>query len=286
MLLLSYLHDPDDLFIPLLSRIIIPDELKGSIVAVSPDTTEEVKKRVIELGFEVIEGGLYGQARINCLKYAINNKNNDFFFVCDFDKLLHWLENNPSELISILEDKPTYDMTIIARSSRALSTYPETWVQTEQIATKILAKIIKQNVDFMNGPSILSSKAAENIANNAVETGVGSCVEFCLLTYQKGFSIGNYEVDSLSWEDPDRYTILIKDARSFEDWKYDTYHSLYEWRKRVSFLHTQVEVMIRLVEEPVNPKFPSVQNRFFEGNGKGKILSSTNKSDFTLEEEN
>jgi hypothetical protein len=265
MLLLSYLHDPDDLFVPLLSELTIPDELKGSIVAISPTTTSKVRGIVERLGFEIIEGGAYGTARHNCLKYALVKSKEQFLFVCDFDKLLHWLKMNPLELITMLKNTPKYDMTIIARSSRALATYPETWVQTEHIATRILAKIIKQNVDFMNGPCVLSLQAAQNIAKNARETGMGSCVEFCLLTYQKGLSIGNYEVDSLTWEDPERYSTLIKSAPSFEDWKYDTYHSLYEWRKRVSFLHTQVEVMIRLAEEPVNPKFPSVHNKFFEG---------------------
>ena len=264
MLLVSYLHDPDDLFLPLLSKLELPEELKGSVVAISPTTTDTVRDTVKALGFEVIEGGLYGTARLNCLKYALDSSNDQFFFICDFDKLLHWMRTNPGELTAMINATPKYDMTMIARSTRALATYPETWVQTEQIAMRIMAKIIKQNVDFMNGPCILSVPAAKNILAGAVETGVGSCTEFCLLTYQKGLSIGNYEVDSLTWEDPDRYDSLIKDAQSFDDWKYDTYHSLYEWRKRVSFLHTQVEVMIRLVEEPVNPKFPSVHNRFFE----------------------
>jgi hypothetical protein len=265
MLLLSYIHDPDDLFLPLLTNLSVPEMVKGSVVAVSPTTTLKVVNTLKGLGFEIIEGGLYGVARIKCLKHALAKRKDGFFFICDFDKLLHWILIDPAELTKLTQEIPKYDMTVIARSSKALATYPETWARTEHIATRILAKIIKQNVDFMNGPCILSYAAADNIIVKAKETGVGSCAEFCLLTFQAGLTIGNLEVDSLTWEDPERYEALIKKFSSFEDWKYDTYHSLYEWRKRVSFLHTQVEVMIRLSEEPDNPKFPSVHNRFFEG---------------------
>lgn len=264
MKLFSLFHDPDNLFVPLLSNFAIPAELNGSVVAVSPATTKKSKDLIEKLGFKTIKGGFYGTARLNILKHVLSKRDNDHFIICDFDKLIHWLNTNPNEFLKILKGKPMFDITFIARSARALSTYPETWVQTEQIATRVLTKIIKQNVDFMNGPCILSHEAAEIISKSAAETGVGSCVEFCLLAFQAGLSIGNLEVDGLTWEDPERYSLLIKKAKSFEDWKYDTYHSLYEWRKRVEFLHKQVDVMIRLTEEPINPKYPAVHNITFE----------------------
>jgi hypothetical protein len=49
----------------------------------------------------------------------------------------------------------------------------------------------------------------------------------------------------------------IQESGNFEVWKEKTFDSLYEWRKRIEFLHRQVEVMIRLTREPINPKFPS-----------------------------
>jgi hypothetical protein len=180
--------------------------------------------------------------------------------------MLHWLKNKPHEFSSIINIKPKADLTVIARSARALSTYPETWQQTEAIAMRILTKITKRHLDFMNGPSILSPDAAKVISQNGIEKGVGSCVEFCMLVNQAGLSLENLEVDGLTWEDPDRYIKLIKQADTFDDWKYDTYHSLYEWRKRVDFLNKQVEVMIRLSEEPINPKYPVVHNKTLEFN--------------------
>ncbi|MFC1722262.1 hypothetical protein ACFL0C_01290 [Patescibacteria group bacterium] len=266
MQFLSYLHDPDNLYLPLLDNTIIPNELIGTTVAVSGNTTTEVKTKVKEMGFNVIEGGLYGIARIKLLKYALENLKDEFYFVCDFDKFLHWVQTNREELESILDKVPTYDLTIIARSDRAISTYPETWTKTERIASRILAKITNQYLDFMNGPSILSNTAANLVVENAQEKGVGSCVEFCVISHQAGLTIGAWKVDGLTWEDPDRYKKLIDSSKSYDDWKYDTFHSLYEWRKRVDFLHAQVKVMIRLTEEPINPKYPAVQNKTFQPN--------------------
>lgn len=266
MKLLSYLHDPDNLYVPLLENADIPQEIEGTVVAVSEETTDRVISMVDNLGFKIVKGGSYGTARLNSLKSSLNGgtDEDEFFFVCDFDKLLHWLEKDREELLKVLNSTPKNDVTVVGRSIRALSTYPETWVETEDIAIRVLAKIIKKKVDFMNGPVILSRQAAQIIADNGIETEVGSCVEFCLLPFQAGMTINSIEIDGLTWEDPDRYTKLIEEFDSFDDWKYDTYHSLYEWRKRVDFLNKQVKTMIRLTEEPVNPKFPIVHNKTYE----------------------
>ncbi len=264
MRILTYLHDPDNLYIPLIKSASFPKELEDTIIAVSPSTTPEVRDCVEKLGYTIIEGGTYGVARLNLLKYSVKNLNEKHLFVCDFDKMLHWLITEPDELIILIKQEPKNDLTVIARSSRARATYPETWTKTENIASRILAKNIKKHVDFMNGPVILNEKAAKLIVEKGKETGVGSCVEFCILAAQAKLNIENKEVDGLTWEDPDRYKQMISQSKSYDDWKYDTYHSLYEWRKRVDFLYKQVEVMIRLLEEPINPKYPSVHNKTLE----------------------
>ena len=264
MQLLTYLHDPDNLYLPIIKTTKFSATVNNSIIAISPTTTQDIRDVISKLPFEVIEGGLYGTARINLIKHAIKKTDGNNFFVCDFDKLLHWLKTNPEEFEDIFNRVITADLTVIGRSTRALATYPDTWVQTENIATSILAKITKKRLDFMNGPIILSSAAAKLIANSAKEQGVGSCAEFCLMINQANLTIENLEVDGLTWEDPDRYKQLIDRAASYDDWKYDTYNSLYEWRKRVDFLNTQVEVMIRMSEEPINPKYPVVHNRTLE----------------------
>lgn len=266
MKLLTYLHDPDNLYVPLIKSTKFTKELQQSLIAISPTTTKKVKNLISDNGFEIIKGGKYGTARLNLVKHAQKYYDDDFFFLCDFDKLIHWIKTNKVEFLSFFKNTPKYDLTVIARSSRALSTYPETWLNTESIAKRIMSKIIRQQVDFMNGPLILSKKALKFIAENGHEKGVGSCAEFCILVSQAKLTITNLEVDGLTWEDPDRYPKLIEKSKTYDDWKYDTYHSLYEWRKRVDFLNKQVEVMIRLSEEPLNPKYPVVHNKILEKN--------------------
>lgn len=264
MQILTYLHDPDDLYIDLINSLNLPNELSNGVISVSPSTTKNIKKMVKELPYERIIGGLYGESRIKLVKYAVENINSDYYLLCDFDKLVHWINTDLEELIRVTNLHLDPDVTVIARSSRALSTYPDTWIQTESIATQIMAKILKKKVDFMNGPLILNKHAVEVIANEALEQNVGSCSEFCLIANKAKLTIDNLEVDGLTWEDPDRYTKLIKQARSYDDWKYDTYYSLYEWRKRVEFLNIQVETMIRFEKEPINPKYPLVHNKTLE----------------------
>jgi hypothetical protein len=264
MQLLTYLHDPDDLYIPLINSWTHKKDLRSVTVAISPNTTGKVKKLVAELGFKTIEGGDYGIARLNLIKHALEQNNITNLLLCDFDKLVHWTNTNAAEFNELNSSDPKSDLIVIARSAKALASYPETWRQTENIATKILAKIIKQQIDFMNGPIILNKKSAQIISEKSQEQGVGSCAEFCLLAYHAGLSIENIEVEGLTWEDPDRYKKMIENYSSYDDWKYETYDSLYEWRKRVDFLNTQVRVMIRLAQEPINPKYPMVHNKTLE----------------------
>jgi len=265
MKLLTYIHDPDDLYIPLIKNTKFPKLIdKNTVIAISKTTTKNVKNLIPKLGFTQIEGGKYGTARINLLKYANSNKLKGPFLLCDFDKLIHWINTNKEEFIETFKYEPKADLTVIARSARALSTYPETWTSTEEIATRVLAKIIRKKVDFMNGPLILNEKASKIIAKNAKNTGVGSCAEFCLITNNANLLIDNLEVDGLTWEDPDRYTTMIKASKNYEDWKYNTYHSLYEWRKRILFLENQIKSMIELSNEPINPKYPIVHNKTIE----------------------
>lgn len=263
----SHFHDPDNLFIPILERNKqnIPDDVKGSVIAVTPQTTLSVYNLLKDMGFRLIEGGPYGFGRNSALKESLKDTNETTFFVCDFDKFLHWIETDNNEFVNLFSRDFKYDLNIVARSESARETYPQSWLETEYIVTKIIGKILGKNVDLMNGPFIAKRGVAEQIALNAKETGVGACAEWCLIAHLGGYSLGNISVEGLTWEDPDRYTELIKKSPSFSDWKENTFDSLYEWRKRVEFLHKQVEVMINYTKEPKNPKFPAVSSESFKG---------------------
>ncbi len=263
----SHFHDPDDLFVSILERNLnnIPDEVKGSVIAVTSQTTLKVYDLLKKMGFVLIEGGPYGYGRVAALKESLKDTAEDIFFVCDFDKFLHWIETDKNEFVSMFHRDYKYDLSVVARGEGARETYPQSWLETEYIVTKIIGKILGKNVDLMNGPFIAKRTLAELIASSAKETGVGACAEWCLIAHLNGFTLGNVSVEGLTWEDPDRYSELIKKSASFSDWKENTFDSLYEWRKRVEFLHKQVEVMIRYTKEPINPKFPAVSSEKFKG---------------------
>ncbi len=259
MRFLSHFHDPDDLFVPILERCVgkIPEEIVGSTIAVTPETTIKVYELLKKLNFKIIEGGPYGVGRMAALKSSLKDANETLFFVCDFDKMLHWIENDIDEFKSIFKLLPENDLTAIARGEKAILTYPTSWVETEFIVTRVVGKILGKEIDLMNGPYIVNRRAGETIAEFAKETGVGACAEWCLISHLHNLSVGNHFVNGLTWEDPDRYQKQIQETGNLDVWKEKTFDSLYEWRKRIEFLHRQVEVMIRLTNEPINPKFPA-----------------------------
>lgn len=265
MKFLSHFHDPDNLFVPILTELKneIPSELNKAVVALTPESTVQIYELLKEMGFKIIDGGPYGVGRMAALKQSLKDSDDDHFFVCDFDKLLHWLKTNREEFLKIMHSSPTHDMLVIARSPKIVNTYPQSWLETEMIATKIIGKILHKNVDLLNGPYVINRKTAEIIAEQGKEIGVGACAEWCLLAHLNHLTIENFEVEGLTWEDPDRFMEQIKASPNFEEWKKKNYDSLYEWRKRVEFLETQVKVMIRLTSEPINPKFPVVKKQIF-----------------------
>lgn len=260
----SYFHDPDNLFVPLLKDLVIPEEIRGSYVSVSPETTATSYNLISELGFKIVKGGPYGFGKLAALKASLANSSFEQIMICDFDKLLHWLATDKKEFLEILKSSPFGDFINIGRGDNAMKTYPRSWLDTEAIASKLMEKIIGIDIDIMNGPVVLSREAATFISEYAQETEVGACAEWCLICYQKNLKIVNLEVNGLTWEDPDRYPNAIAQLKDFDIWKEKTFDSLYEWRKRVEFLHMQVKAMIRLMHEPTNPKFPYVHNQTFK----------------------
>jgi hypothetical protein len=246
MILISTAHDIDGTFIPLLEQIRpkLSPFCKNSVVACTPATHQDTIKVLKSIGFTVIEGGSFNQGRILGLKKAMEiDPNETSFFSCCLDKLIHWLEFEENEFHETFNSLSPYGIQLLGRSEKAWSTYPQSWVQTEQIVNRLLSKKMGIDIDALTGDLIVSRNAAELICAKSVEVHAGACVEWPLMVLQHDMTVGCILVNGLSWEDADRSQSVIEAEGGLELWKEKFYEGIAEWKKRSQF---QVDMIVAL----------------------------------------
>ena len=251
---ISTVHDPEGRFIPLINQIRnhLRKNFNQAVIAHTATTSKKVISQLKKLGFNPILGGKFGESRKMVLKKALQLKSNHFF-CCDFDKIIHWILTAPEELKSLLKTKPEADFVVLGRNKTAWSSYPDSWIKTETIINRLVAKIIGIPADIYTTVYILNRQAAEVIAQNAQEKNWGACAEWPLLAYKAGLKLDHQECQGLSWEDPDRFQKEIKEAGNLELWKQIKYDSVQEWKKRLSSALEQITV----IEKFETKKLPS-----------------------------
>lgn len=244
MKILSSIHDPEAIYLPLINELKehLKQLLHNPIIAVTSATNPQIVEVLKEIGFEITEGGLYGESRISVVQAAIKSDFNLFFY-CDLDKLLHWIKFEKDEFAQLLNMQLSCDFLILSRTQKAWDTYPESWKQTESIANYLSSKVFGCEIDVYTGDVIFNRKSAEIIASQAQEKNWGSCFEFPLLAFKSGLKVDSQEVNGLSWEDPDKSQAQIEKAGGIEKWKELYFDSIDEWQKRTKSLVEQVEII-------------------------------------------
>lgn len=247
MITLSTLHDPEGIFLPLIKKVEnkLAAFFGGAIIAYTKVTDRRVLAILKDLGLVPVLSGLWGEARKKALDKALKT-NNKLFFICDFDKILHWLLVEPKEIKRILQFSPRWDLTIFGRSSQVMATYPDSWIKTESVTNCIVSQVVGFHLDILAAVLLLNRKAARVISQKAAEKSWGSCVEWPLLVHLAGLKIGFKEPRGLTWEDPDRFTKEIKKAGGLKKWKEVRYNSLEEWEKRFFSMNEQFAAIKRL----------------------------------------
>ncbi|MFC1726998.1 hypothetical protein ACFL0Y_00575 [Patescibacteria group bacterium] len=246
MFILSTLHDPEGRFLPLIKKVreklvVYPNQI---IIAYTKATDKKVIESLKKLGCQLVIGGQWGEARKRALEIALQTET-DNFFVCDFDKIFHWLEVAPKELKEILAKPLPQDFLISGRGPKVFSTYPFSWQKTEIITNYLVSKVIGFQVDVLAATFLFNRRAAKVMLNNSREKSWGACVEWPLLVHQTGLKIGYQEVRGLTWEDPDRFKKEIKKSGGLKKWQTINYDSLEEWEKRIDFLSIMFRVFKR-----------------------------------------
>lgn len=248
MKIITILHDPTNIFLPLVREIEdgLAPLLKNSIVAHTETTQKEILDWLEARGATNFIGGLFGESRISGIKKALEKDSHEnTFFVIDFDKLLHWVLLENEELQKVLQGEvlQSSDFFIFGRNETAMNTYPSSWIATESIAGRFVSEVLGLTVEPLAAVCLMNRRSALVIGEKAEEKGWASCVEWPLIVHNNNLKVEYVDAKGLTWEDPDRFQNEISEAGSLEDWIKERYDGIGEWSKRIMILNDQLSVI-------------------------------------------
>ncbi|MBI2022045.1 hypothetical protein HYS93_04185 [Candidatus Daviesbacteria bacterium] len=250
MILVSTVHDPLGIFNSLV-RDKLP-ELNSLFRSVVASVTTSTDKKLIKtlkdrLGWTIIPGAGYSEAKVAALKKALSLDEDKFFF-CDLDKILHWLEVAPRQLSKIEKIPLKVNYLILGRDRKTFATYPDSWIKTEEITNFLLSKELGVKVDALAATCLINREGAKVIVEKANGKNWESPIEWPLLIKKNGLRLGYREAKGLTWEDPDRSKAEIKRFGGITKWEEEKFDSLEEWSKRISAMYFQVKILKEIVD--------------------------------------
>jgi hypothetical protein len=136
---------------------------------------------------------------------AAEKQNNAIHYI-DFDRMLRWLETQPTEVQDIIDLISQYDCLIIGRTPEAFSTHAQALQQTETIVNAVVSFLLGQPVDVGGGSRGFSHQAALFLQQQSMlGNALGTDAEWPILLQRGGFSVGYSAAQGLTWEVPDHY---------------------------------------------------------------------------------
>jgi len=158
----------------------------------------------------------------------------------DFDHLLRWIENNPSELDRILEATAEYDCAVIGRGPKSLAALPERLASTEAMVNHIFRLTTGRSWDVMMAARSFSRLAAQAVVEGSTVDTIGNDVACPLLCKAQGLSVGYTEAEGMTYRTNVDYASNLEDARDGDP---------RAWAQRVLLAAQHVEAMVPYMEE-------------------------------------
>lgn len=219
---------------------------KSVIVVVTPETHPNTKSILSGLGFEVYEGE---DTVISTYKTALKHtstKGPEKIFSCDFDRILHWINTYPQELIKITKTSDRSDFLLIGRTARAFKTHPKTQIETESIADQLSSKLLgfRQTRDIISACWRLTPTLAETLLHLPTRNRYGFYAEWPIHAWQHADNPHYIEAEGLEWETPDRYREEIE-KMGYETWL-QSFQAPREWEKRITMLRDWIDSILTL----------------------------------------
>jgi hypothetical protein len=168
-----------------------------------------------------------------------------FVLYCDFDRILHWMEFHPQELIDVAQQLAHYDFTVLGRTARAFATHPRIQRDTEAIINHVFERVSGWAWDTGAGARGLSRRAAEAIVTGCLDDQISNDVTWPLCLLQRGgFTLGHLETEGLEFETPDRFPAEVARAGGVARWSEQLDDDPQHWANRLELARIEVEAML------------------------------------------
>jgi len=249
--LAATLHDPENRILPIAeaSYELLRQTYPAMFIAATRDTSERLISGLLKNGAQVTqENRPVGEGRRQALRLGLKS-DYEFFHYCDFDRVLHWLNSYPQELIEVVFPViREYDYLIIGRTSRAFLTHPEVQQTTEGLTNRIFSIYWGQEVDVTTGSCGVNRTAAELVLPYSVASSNATDTEWPTIIKEFGKRAGVTQVEGLEFETPDFYQVEIEAAGSLEKWVERRYNCFDVWQARLRLTLKSAEAIQRILE--------------------------------------
>ncbi|MBD3254404.1 MAG: hypothetical protein GF383_04885 [Candidatus Lokiarchaeota archaeon] len=242
-ILCSTFHDPEFKLRHHLNSAMtkIQQSFSKKIVCCTPITSNKAISSLKELDFHVVLGRELIQ--VNNYNLALsaainetNNPNNQRIFYVDFDRLIHWSNNYPDELLATIDQCKEVELLHIGRSERAFNTHPSTQKATENIVNEFGSKVLelKKPVDLISVCYSFTKNLGKKLLELAHTTYTGFYGAWPVILWRNAKTKKYIEVEGQEWETPDRFAEVIEKI-GYESWL-EEFQTPKEWEKRVKLL--------------------------------------------------
>lgn len=235
--LVTTLHDPDSRLLPLAEPLVEGwlARFAAVLVFTSPEGAGETGAMLAGRGVRCIEDrepqGVeqMGSVRLRALRSAGEHP---FYFLVDFDRLLHWEQHFPDELARAEQQIARQDFLLFGRTHRAFETHPHVQRETERLANEAFHAVAGRRMDITAGARGLSAAGRAALLQHSRCTNLGVDGEWPLLCQRLGLSVGYLETEGLEWETADRFADQIGEM-GYERWLREQVNTPQQWETRL-----------------------------------------------------
>jgi hypothetical protein len=214
--------------------------------ATAPRSIAYLRDHGVRVTAEATQVGLnhLGWFRRSAVQLALHSPC-PFILYCDFDRILHWMEFHPQELINVAQQINAHDFTILGRTPRAFASHPRLQRDTEAIINHVFERITARAWDTGAGARGLSRRAAEAIVTHCLDDRISNDVTWPLSLQQMGgFTLGYIATEGLEFETPDRFPAEVARAGGVAQWSEQLDDDPQHWAARLELARIEVEAML------------------------------------------
>lgn len=236
-------HDPHGRLTPLVETFfpLVQERFSSCIVALTNTSHESLLTAFKRLNAMVVESDVafQGMSYWTALKESERRKSAHPIFLCDLDRILHWISRYPNELDEFLShDFSPHEWVVLGRTERAYRTHHEPLFATEHIFRTLLGKLYpqEQSIDYLSSAALLSQDTISWLNAHLRKKDAGWYGEHVALLLKRGIVPAYQECEGLEWETPDRFQDEIKKCGSLDAWRGRLNTDPLEWKLRVKLL--------------------------------------------------